>query len=468
MKKRIIPAVLLCLMITACSNPVATREAGLNGPVSPVGNYNAEQAEPYECEGTVPVPLGECASDDGICTAIIYENYCDVTLDETYCTPYEAGAAYAEVISVLVPDFNEALEPYIFENIRMAFPDIGDDYTPVENRMQSLFGSLDEHYQQEIMGLAETICGDYHGIYPDNRISIEEMMLMQMVGETLRPTACSGLSMWGSKTETGDMITVRCLEWLLGSDNSMCRIHCVLHIINGEKSITSIGFLGLFDVITGINSSGVFAATLDADCGEPYSSEGRSCYTFALRHILEEYDTAREAAQYLVDTAEDYTFAHIIMVTDGNEAYGAEDAPLQLVEQGLGQPTLRDCNTPLLNDLSWDSPDSICFVNSFLSAGNFETTSGYNVNAVRFAKYNEWVRDGGIFDLAAIKTMMTQETVDTELYGSNIVQNVHRPNLTQMIIVDYHTGNIQVAFTGVEGVVDHPVFTDIGNYHDWD
>jgi hypothetical protein len=37
-----------------------------------------------------------------------------------------------------------------------------------------------------------------------------------------------------------------------------------------------------------------------------------------------------------------------------------------------------------------------------------------------------------------------------------------------MILVDYHTGNVQVAFTGVEGVVDHPVFVDIGNYQDWD
>ena len=41
--------------------------------------------------------------------------------------------------------------------------------------------------------------------------------------------------------------------------------------------------------------------------------------------------------------------------------------------------------------------------------------------------------------LADLKDMMTQEIVETDLYGMATVQNVHRDNLTQMIIIDYHT-----------------------------
>ena len=467
MKKQLIPVALLCLLITACSNPVATLETGLEEPVSPVGNYNAE-GEPYTDEGTVETAIGEYTTDDGICHITVFDSYFEVTLDETSCTPYQAGSAYATAIRSVYPDFDESLESYIFENIRMAFPDLADDYTPVEDRMFTLYYSLDERYQQEISGLAETLCGDWHGIYPDNKISVEEMMLMQMVGDALRPTACSGLALWGSKTETGDMLTVRCLEWLLGSENQMARIHCVLHVVNGEKSFTSIGFLGILDVITGINHDGVLVATLDADCEEPYISEGRTCYTWALRHVLEEYDNAHDAAQYLYDNSGSYTFAHIIMVTDGNEALAAEDAPAQLVETGHGHSVTRDSGTPLMSDLTWDSPDSLCLVNSFVSQDNRDLISNSAVNLVRFSKYNEWVRDGGVFDIAALKNMMTQEIVDTELYGMNTIENVHRDILTQMILVDYHTGNVQVAFTGVEGVGDHPVFVDIGNYQDWD
>lgn len=467
MKKTVFPIALLCLAVTACSNPVATLESGLDEPVSPVGNYYTE-GEAYTNEGTVEVPIGEYTTDDGICRIVIFDSYFEVTLDETNCTPYEAGAAYATAIKVIYPDFDTDLEPYIFENIRMAFPDITDDYSPVEDRLFTLFDSLDERYQQEISGLAETMCGDYHGIYPDEKISVEEMMLMQMVGDALRPTACSGLALWGDKTETGDMLTVRCLEWLLGSENQMARIHCVLHIVNGGRSFTSIGFLGILDVITGINHDGVYVATLDADCEEPFISEGRTCYTWALRHCLEEYDNAHDAAQYLYDNSGSFTFAHIIMVTDGNEAYAAEDAPAQLVEAGRGHSVMRTADTPLMSDLCWDSPDSLCLVNSFVTQDNRDLMSNSTVNSVRFAKYNEWVREFGIFDLAALKTMMTQEIVDTELYGSNVIENVHRDILTQMILVDYHTGNVQVAFTGTEGVTDHPVFIDIGNYQDWE
>ena len=467
MKKRVLPIALLCLTITACNNPVATLETGLDEPISPVGNYMTE-GESYTDEGTVETPIGEFETEDGICHVTAYDTYFEVTLDETNCTPYEAGAAYGEAIRSIYPDFDSSLESYIFENIRMAFPDIGDDYTPAEDRMFTLFNSLDERYQQEILGLAETIGNGCHGISPDNKISCEEMMLMQMVGDALRPTACSGLALWGSKTETGDMLTVRCLEWMLGSENQMARIHCVLHVVNGERSFTSIGFLGILDVITGINHDGVYVATLDADCGEPYISEGRTCYTWALRHVLEEYDNAHDAAQYLYDNSGNFTFAHIIMVTDADEAFAAEDAPAQLAESGNGHSVMRDADTPLMSDISWDSPDSLCMVNSFVSQDNCDLMSNSPVNSIRFSKYNEWVQDFGVFDVATLKNMMTQEIVDTELYGSNVIENVHRDILTQMIIVDYHTGNVQVAFTGTEGVTDHPVFINIGNYQDWE
>ena len=35
-----------------------------------------------------------------------------------------------------------------------------------------------------------------------------------------------------------------------------------------------------------------------------------------------------------------------------------------------------------------------------------------------------------------------------------------------ILLIDYATGNIQVAFTGDEGVVDKPEFLDVGNYYD--
>ena len=56
---------------------------------------------------------------------------------------------------------------------------------------------------------------------------------------------------------------------------------------------------------------------------------------------------------------------------------------------------------------------------------------------------------------------MTKEVLETDLYGAPTVQNVHRDNLTQMIIIDYHNSSVQIAFTGTEGVVDKPVFDEV-------
>ena len=462
-----ITAAALCLSLAGCNSSVSTLKTGLDAPVSPVGNLDSTETVKYSDAGTPAKLIKEFTTDDGLCSVKVYDCYFDVTLDETNCTPYQAGSAYGKAINMIYPDFADLIEPYVFENIRMAFPDIGDNFTAALDRMNALYDSLKPHYRDEIRGLCDVLCGDVHGIKPDGKISVEELTLMNMTPSALRPTACSALALWDSKTKNGGMTVARCLEWLLGSDNSMSKIHCVLHIKNGSKTITCIGFLGLFFCLTAINDSGVMMATFDAGTRYPYSYEGRTCYEYAMRHALETYDNAKDCGQYMVDNAARFTFNHNIMVTDAKASYCAEDAVLQVTEAGKGAPCLRGAETPIMKDLVWESPDSMCIVNSFVTKGNYDSMSGADVNTVRFARYNKLACSKESFSVAELKEAMTKEKVDTMKFGSPTVQTVHRDNLTQMIIIDYNTGNVQVAFTGVEGVVDHPVFTDVGNIKDW-
>ena len=455
------PFTSICL-IAGCGNPAVM--TGMSEAITPIDTFDTKEVKEYTGEGEIAEVISGFETTDGICSVKVTEAYFDITLDEENATPYEAGRAYGEAINIIYPEFGSQLEPYLFENINGAFPNLsGDDYTPVEERMKGLFDSLDPHYQEEIKGLADGLGTPDTGIYPDGVLSTEELMIAQMVPDALRGTACSGLSLWGEKTATGDMIGVRCLEWSLGSDKSMCKIHTVLHIKNGEKSITSFSFLGLFDVISGINNDGVFAAMLDMYTDQVFVYEGRTCYSFAIRYALEEFTTAKEAGEYMVENSSKFTFSHNVMLTDGKESYCAEDACPQSVEEGKAVATLRDCNTPIMKELKWESPDSLCIVNSFVTEGNFDLMSGRanGVNSIRFAKYNKWVKEHSLLDAKGVKDMMTQEVVETDLYGSSIVNNVHRDNLTQMIIIDYHNGSVQVAFTGVEGVVDKPVFYEV-------
>ena len=61
--------------------------------------------------------------------------------------------------------------------------------------------------------------------------------------------------------------------------------------------------------------------------------------------------------------------------------------------------------------------------------------------------------------MADVKNMITKEQVNQ--YD---VDTVHRLGVVQIILVDYATGNIQVAFTGEEGPVDKPDFVNAGHY----
>ena len=58
-----------------------------------------------------------------------------------------------------------------------------------------------------------------------------------------------------------------------------------------------------------------------------------------------------------------------------------------------------------------------------------------------------------------IKDLLTSEVVD-----QNNVCNIHSKNVFHTVLVDYETGEIQIAFTGPEGVLDKPEFINIGHY----
>ena len=448
--------ILAALLLSGCGNNTAVI-VNENAVMKPVDSYLTKEVREYKDEGTVETPISMLSSEDGLCIIKVMPSYYDVTLDYEKGDRASVGKAYGTLIREQMPDYIDIMEPYVYENIRMAYD---GNYTEaaVEAREKILFDSYRPEYKEEIAAFAEGISGGTHGIKEDGILSFEEAVLAQMIPDALRPTCCSALSLWGSKTTTGDRITLRNLEWNLGSDNQMGKIHAVTHMKNGERSLTAISVLGLLDIISGINDDGVFAAILDVGSSqhEAYVCEGRKCYTMELRFALEEYSTARGLGEFMVSESGNYTWCHNLIITDKNDSFCAEDCVSQVVESGMGKSILRDCNTPILKGLSWDSPDSLCVVNSFASAGNQDGFSGSYSNIIRFAKYNEWVKAKDKFSPKDVKDLITQETV--EQYA---VQNVHGAGSAQLILIDYHTGSVQVAFSGADGVSDKPDFIEV-------
>ena len=444
------------VLLSGCGNKAAVEINSLE-VMKPVDSYLTKEVREYKDEGTKETSVSTLSSEDGLCVIKVMPSYYDVTLDYEKGDRASVGKAYGTLIRERMPDYIDVMEPYIYENIRMAY---GGNYTEaaVETREKVLFESWRQEYREEISAFAEAISGGVHGSAEDGKLSYEEAVLAQMIPDALRPTCCSALSLWGSKTSTGDRITLRNLEWNLGSDNQMGKIHAVTHMKNGDRSLTAISALGLLDIISGINDNGVFAAILDVGSvqDEAYVCEGKKCYTMDLRFALEECSTARDLGEFMVRESGNYTWCHNLIITDSNDSFCAEDCVSQVVESGYGKSVLRDCNTPILKGLSWDSRDSLCVVNSFASEGNQDGFSGSNSNIIRFAKYNEWVKAKDKFSPKDVKELITQETVD-----QYVVQNAHSAGSAQLILIDYHTGSVQVAFSGPDGVTDKPDFIEV-------
>ncbi|MBR6401978.1 MAG: hypothetical protein IKS48_01175 [Eubacterium sp.] len=462
-------AVTVVTSLTGCSNTIMSYEdfvrevsdVSILEPVDTVLNTVSYAGEDANIEDSVAT----YCSKDGLCVIDKKPSYYEVYLDYTGGDYYAVGSSYAETIKSIDFDFAGALEPFLYENIKMAFPNLNGDYGPLIDRINILKASLPENYKNEMEGFAQTMGGNDKGFEADGKLSYEEALLMHMIPDCLRGTNCNALSVWGDKTESGQRITSRTLEWTLGSENQMCMAHAVTHFKmdkkDGNNDYTTFSVLGLLDVLTGINEKGVFVGILDVGSDNNYVCEGKKCYTYELRYALEHMNDARTFGEYMVSHSTDYTFSHNLIITDKNDAFCAEDCvdPGFVNEDGEaeGLAVLRDKDTPLIDGITWDNPDSLCVINSFISEGNKDIFTGNGANFVRFEKFNNWVKEKDKLSMSDVKDIVTRESEERE----SGYQKLHSEDVFQTIIYDYSTGELNVCFTGTEGVVDHPAFTKI-------
>ncbi len=414
-------------------------------------SYDNEEAKTEEA-------LETYSSDDGSCVIEKKPSYYEVWLYHDKGEPSKVGRAYAETILKAGTDYAAVLEPYLYENIDSAFPNLDGEYTPVIERIRLLKGQIPTAYLQELEGFAEVLSGGIKGMTCDGKLSYEEVLLASMVPDCLRGTNCSALSVWGEKSVSGERIVSRTMDWPMGSVNQMCTAQAVTHHIMGEgrNSYTSVSVLGMLDVLTGVNEKGVFAGMLDAGSNNDYVCEGKKCYSFELRYALENMDDARSLGEYMVANSKDFTFSHNIIVTDRNDCFVAEDC-VDGSELSTGQSLLRDKDTPLIDGITWDNPDSLCVVNAFLAEGADDQLTASGNNYIRFRKYNKWVGEKDKLSVADVKSIVTRES--TGRYSG--YHEIYSYLTYHIIILDYATGEMDIAFTGPEGVTDHPVFTRV-------
>lgn len=387
--------------------------------------------------------LKEVSSADGICKIKKKEHYYDVTLNMEQGDHRAVGAAYAETILAICPDFAESFEPYLYENINMAFPETNDlSFSSLTDRVRTLKDSLETDYREEVEGFAEKIAGDMHGFHQDGILSYEEALTLQMIPDALRGTACSAVSLDGSRTVSGERLSARILEWLEGSADQISQIQTVLHYKKGNRSVTNVGALGMLDVVTGFNDCGVLVGCLDVGGAENFgfAYQNKTCYSFALRHVLENCETAREAGEYLVGHCRNFTYSNNIFISDRNDVFCAEDAAVK----ELGEPKLRTPETPLRPDYQVTADGAFFAVNCYSSEGSPDQAAFDQHNIIRWKRFDEWFGGDELFTAGSFKSRLACETPECYDHFLNVVGA--NADAFHVLVIDYATGEVQVSF----------------------
>ena len=205
MKKKLLLGIFTTIFLTACGQQtpayVAPEVSGVS-TLEPIGTVYSEHSYAGE-EAQPEAALETFVSEDGRCMIEKKPSYYEVYLDYTDGDYYAAGKAYAETMLDMELDISGVIEPYLFENIDHAFPNLDGNYKPVEDRIYELMKNVPADYKKEFDGFAKTISGGINGIANDGILSYEEALLIQMVPDCLRENNCNALTVWGEKSADG-------------------------------------------------------------------------------------------------------------------------------------------------------------------------------------------------------------------------------------------------------------------------
>ncbi len=325
-----------------------------------------------------------------------------VVLDYTKgVTPRQMGEKYGKAIVAACPDYEKLVDQSIAGFIRAtatAFlqqtPTKGGRevhnsqleefskqiYGMIIGRIPGFKANLNPKYRDEIEGIAAQLSGGTTNAMDDGKLSEDEVFLLNLFPDAGRAAQCTGLSVYGPRSNTGRTLTARVLDWTLEISDYLSRIQAVTFIKNREgKSICLIGFLGFQSVLSGFNEDGVFGAIMDAGTDQPYVNDRTDSYVMDLRYALENCYNLTEVANLMMDPQKQYAFNHLVYLADPDSSRVLENNI-----SGTGsnmRRALRDDTSELNKGIQWGYQDMIAAVNAFMLKGNhnnFNDTNPFN------------------------------------------------------------------------------------------
>lgn len=395
------------------AEPVATTPPPTEEPTTPV-------PEPVETT-TIPVevpapPTPVTVTDRG--------NYYEVVLDYTTgLSPRELMSEYGQILSDMAPDIRADIDGFLYDLIdrememyledldipsafqSLAFGIIGPLFM---ERVQDIKPQIPASYAEELEGLASVLVDTETDSIGDGMLSINEFYFYHLMGDVARTVQCSAIGVSGARSETGGTMVGRNFDLEAGLEG----YGAVTRIIQGDRSVYIIGWLGNVSAFTAFNDDGVFGSIVDTTgAGQPYSSTGLHAYAFDLRYALENETGFEGAADYL--SRYPYGFNHLVFLADADKA-----GVLENNLSGTGSDMRREVRYPgseLNPGIAWDYPDIITAVSAFMLKGNHDNFTDAIVAMSRLASYRTLLDDAladGTVTWDEIKTIQSYDGMD--------------------------------------------------------
>jgi hypothetical protein len=397
--------------------------------------------------------LGGCGGGEGGGTSAVVsirkmqDTYYDIVMDYTGRTNKEMGKALAEEILRVVPDYESIADSLLKDQFDMLEKyNLGPDFPTAIIRAHAILRNVPREYLDELEGMQEILNYDTD-VLGDGRLSKNELTLLQIFPDVIRPTQCSAAAAFGRSSATGKTILGRNLDWDALPHNDMSRMHAVTTTKNGEKSIVMVHFLGMLTPVTAYNDNKIFGAFLDAETGAPYPADLRSkrSYCFDFRYALENMSMMQEIVDFL--KTKDYAFNHLLFMADAESA--------GVLEQNIGSPGrgFRRADSELRKGVVWDVPDTLATVNDFRLPGNFVYPDDDPSDNNRWKTYRTLLSShlvsGTKIDVEKMKGISGYYGTDGSAYTSGAVFLSNRIVTAQSIIFSMDTLEMWIHFSPV-------------------
>lgn len=393
-------------------------------------------------------------------------NYYQVMMDYTTgISNYDMGVQLGKKILQAKPDYELLLDSYMDEMTH--FLNLSS-YSLYINRVHDIKPQMDQAYQDEIDGMASQFSGGEVNLVGDNKVSKDELYMIQLFSEVCRGTQCSGISVYGASSETGHPMTARILDWYGGDKHQFEQVQAVTTIIysdkstcliNGRKTISLIGYLGHLTLLTGFNCDGVFAGILDSGTGSQYSSTDKYSYTTDLRYALENSSTLNDVADYLTNPSRNYPFNYNVLLSDSQTSKVLENN-----FSGTGtnmQRALRSDISVLNPGITWGFTDAVATVNSFLMLGNHDNHTGNPSNMNRWESLKTQLQVyGDTVTSEELKQVASFDNDDGP--GSSSTGDIYNSRTQQIVLFQPENFHLEVAFAPQSGILPaDPVFETV-------